>query len=199
MLTTLRRRTRVAIGFAVGVTLAVAGYSVLVVTKTPSSNPTHNSFQPGLIDPNAPLGPAGIATTLSGALAGSPVPLYRPQTSIASDESIVGIWMRPLETPELFIRYQSGIEESVRPADFSQGFDQFYRNEIAQGYPGSLLTIDGQEVFITPEDDQGELAGGDMVLGGMLVEIVGKGDFTSEQIETVAKSIIDLQSSTPSS
>ncbi len=186
MMNSKGRRLPIGFGFVLGITLAL----VAPIALRGGHDAAKGSAAGPAIDPGQPLGPLGVETTLSGALTSTPVPLYRPQTAIASDSSISGLWIRDAFIPEAFFRYASGIEVSVRLADFSNGFVSFHGSEIAQGYPGELTKIGGIDAFVTPGGSEGSLASVDMVISGMLVEIVGRGDFSADQVTAVADSIV---------
>jgi hypothetical protein len=134
MMNSKGRRLPIGLGFVLGITLALV---VPIALRGGHDAPQGSAALPA-IDQGQPLGPLGVETTLSGALTRTPVPLYRPQTAIASDSSISGLWIRNAFIPEAFFRYASGIEVSVRRADFSNGFVNFYENEIV--VPSALTT-----------------------------------------------------------
>jgi hypothetical protein len=145
----------------------------------------------GLIDPNEPLGPDGPATTLQAAIETGPVLVFRPQTPLASDKSIVGVWARADGPPEVFLRYQSGLEVAIRPADFANGFAAFYQGEIDQGYPGELVEIAGVQIFVNAGKEDVSSPAAVLELDGMLIELIGKGDFTRADMLTLAASVIE--------
>jgi hypothetical protein len=169
----VRRALAVGVGLLVGIAIAPA----LPQDQDPSGSRSKDGTIAAILDPNAPLGVEGVRTSISAAATLSPVPLFRPQTDTASDANITGVWVRSVGIPEAFIRYSSGVEVSVRPSDFSEGFEAFYRQEISDGSPGVITQIQGVSVFVNPGHQEGNFPGADLILGKMLVEIVATDTF----------------------
>ena len=184
----MAKRAVVAV-LALALGFVVAGVGTRMIDSQKSS-PYAGGTTLGLFDPQEPLGPDGYEMDLDSALNASPIPLFRPDTPAASDSSLVGIWVRTAWAPEVFIRYASGVEVSVRRADFADGFESFYSHEIEQGYPGQLVERRGLSVFVTP-GNSGAGASADLVLNSMHVQIVGKSGQTEEEVLALADSIID--------
>lgn len=180
----------VAVGLVLGAGIAVATSSDVPSRLPPADRGDEASSRPAPFGPDEPLGPEGRQVALTEAIRSGPVPAYRPQTALHSDATIVGVWVRSEGIPETFIRYESGAEVSIRPADFSEGFVAFYQGEIDQGYPGSLRKTGSVDVFLNPGTEEGASPGADMVLDGMLVEIVGHDRVTFSDVEEAAASII---------
>jgi hypothetical protein len=183
-----RHRIGLVTGLFLGVAAAAA---VAVLSPDPLPSPKLRPSIPALFDEDRPLGPDGVATTLQQAVSTSPIPVYRPESPLASDASIEGLWLRTAWLPEVFIRYDSGVSVSIREADFSNGFRDFYQAEIDQGFPGRLITIDQQVVFSTAGTGSGP--GLDMQMGRWLVEVIGTERETEEDLLALAGSIIASQ------
>jgi hypothetical protein len=183
-----RRRIGLIAGLLLGVS-AAAGVGAL--SRDPHPSPDARPSIPVLFDEDRPLGVDGVAITLQQAVSTSPIPIYRPDAPLASDASIEGLWLRTAWLPEVFIRYDSGISVTVREADFSDGFRDFYQAEIDQGFPGQLTTIDEEVVFSTPGTGSGP--GLAMQLGPWLIEVIGTERDSEEDLLALARSIIDSQ------
>jgi hypothetical protein len=178
------RSIAIALGVLVGTTL------VLTVRGHSSTGMREGRSIAGILDPNAPLGPNGAAVGLSKALVMSPVPVYRPQANLASDQTISNVWVRTVSTPEVFIRYDSGIEVAVRPADFTDGFENFFKSELAYGEPGTLTSVQGIPVFLCPGGKEGAVLAADMLINRMLVEIVAPASMTEDDVVQLVNLII---------
>jgi hypothetical protein len=189
----MRRRAVIgALAFGVGLVLALSVFA-LGEHNNSSDTSRSNAFQStrlGLVDPGEPLGPEGSRVTLDNAIATSLVPVYRPQTSAASDATLTYVWVRTTGTPEVYLRYESGTDVSVRPEDFAEGFETFFRGEIEQGYAGDLLEVQGIPVFVSP-GNTADGAYADLLINGMLVEVVGKAGQSTDEIFQIVRSIID--------
>jgi hypothetical protein len=162
-----------------------------------ASGTTEDDRRPGAFDPNEPLGSGGKKVSVEEAEQDSPVPVFRPQGSTDSDVTVTGVWVREEGIPEVFIRYASNAEVSVRRAEFSKGFLAFYQGEIADGYPGYLTRIDDVDVFMDPGDAEGSTPGADLVMDGYLVEIVGHGSVTFDEVQEDVRSIIEHAAEVP--
>jgi hypothetical protein len=161
------------------------------VSNARTSGITESDRRPAAFDPNQPLGSAGRKVAVEEAERGSPVPVFRPQGAIDSDATVTGLWIRDEGIPEVFIRYASNAEVSVRRADFSKGFLAFYQGEIEGGYPGYLTRIDDVDVFMDPGESEGSTPGADFMVDGYLVEIVGHGAVTFDEVQEDVRSILE--------
>jgi hypothetical protein len=175
----------VAVGLLLGTTLILTARHQTASNATPEAR----SVLP-LIGSDAPLGPNGQSVGLSRALVMSPVPVYRPQAALASDDTVSGVWVRSVGVPEVFIRYASGIEVSVRPADFTDRFENFFKRGLADGeVSGTLTTIQEVPVFLYLGGREGSVPGADLLLNGMLVEVVAR-SVTQDDVVELVNSII---------
>lgn len=181
----------VAIGLLLGTTLILTARH-----QTASNGRPEGGSILSLIGSDAPLGPNGQSVGLSTALVTSPVPVYRPQAALASDDTVSGVWVRSVGVPEVFIRYASGIEVSVRPADFTDGFENFFKRELANGeISGTLTTIQEVPVFLYPGGGEGAVPGADLLLNRMLVEVVARSATQDDVVEIVNSIINQAQTS----
>jgi hypothetical protein len=77
-------------------------------------------------------------------------PVLRPQTDEASDATISELWVRPERWGEVYIVYDSGmiviVEHVKRPTW------QMARDLTADGSPGELVEVLGNDVFTVPPD-----------------------------------------------
>lgn len=183
MLNILRRTATPGIGVALGLFLGTT--LILTARHRTASNGTPEARSiPSLIGWDAPLGPNGRSVGLTRALVTSLVPVYRPQAALASDDTVSGVWVRSVGLPEIFIRYMSGIEVSVRPADFTDGFENFFKRELAnREVSGTLTTIQEVPVFLYPGGGESSVPGADLLLNGMLVEVVARSMTQDDVVE----------------
>lgn len=185
--TSLKRRTGVAIGLALAFSLA--GFAL--VAQHSGSNTKQAAGGGGLDIGGSPLA-AGRQVSLEVAVTSAPFPVYRPQADLASDASIKEVWLRTEWDPEVLIQYASGIRLEVRRAAFLRGSspDGFYKAQVAEGVPGQIVPIQGVDVFVVPGDTQGDLGSASMVVNDLWVSIVGDGDFSIDQLENLARSVL---------
>lgn len=164
--------------------LAAIG-AVLVLTEAPSEP---HQVACGRFGRDNPLG-GGVRMALSQAEAAFPPPIFRPQTRVASDETITDLWVRPGRGGEVYIVYASGMVVIVEPS--KRPVWQHARAEIADGVPGELLDIRGVEAFVIPADPP--CFGGNTVfnLRGAEIAIIGDVDLPFVTVRKAAESVID--------
>ena len=186
------------VGLLLGITLVISSRSrvdpVRVVPRTNTSDDPSTTLQ-GLIDPAYPLGPEVAETTLDQATEATPIPVLRPQTSAASDQSISGVWLRMDDPAEVFLRYAGGVEVALRRPDFANGFEAFYKGEIDDGYPGELIQVSDVPVFVVPSD--GAYIEADFVVAVVFVQVVAADNpLKSEEMTALVESIIESAAKT---
>jgi hypothetical protein len=128
--------------------------------------------------------------TLAQASDAFPVPLYRPNTSLASDATVTEAWVRVNDAPEVWIQYRSGIVVLVRPIGGMLETRPYAEAQIAEGVPGSIVSVEGVEAFRVSQSENGS-GSVRFVLDGVLVDVVGYvGDFSDERLTEAAASVV---------
>lgn len=151
------------------------------------------STAPGHVDQDEPLA-NGVAMSLSEAAAVFPVPIYRPDMDLGSDPTLANLWVRTDFPPEAYLEYESGLVVLVRPAETGQPTKEFAEAQMRDGVPGTLVDVDGISVFLVPQTDSGS-GSARFVLGGAIVAAIGdRGDFSVEDLESIADSIAQTAS-----
>lgn len=153
-----------------------------------SINPVEVGCRGGLgEDSGSPLG-GGVRMTIDEAEEAFEPPLFRPQTRVASDDTIDALWVRERPPTEAFIVYESGVvvlvERVKRPTW------QFARDQIADGVPGELIDIRGIDAFAIAPDPP--CFGGNTAfnLRGTEIAIIGDVDLPFATVRQAAESII---------
>jgi hypothetical protein len=174
--------------FAVGLAAVLSVY--VAATRNSQDQPKNEVVSAGLLDVSgAPLA-AGTSVALSSAVASVPFPVPRPQADLASDTSITDVWVRTSWDPEVLIRYSSGVRVEVRRWPFTSRPEDYYQAQIAEGVPGQIVPIRGVNVFVVPRTSEASLGSATMVVEGLLVSIVGDGEFSVEQLQALAGSAL---------
>lgn len=117
-------------------------------------------------------------------------PLVRPQIDVASDATIVELWVRPSPGGQVSIVYDSNIIVSVRP--WNRGIKEMAEAFIAEDPAnGKLISIRGVDVFTAPP--QRPCFGGNAVfnVGGAHVAVVNDGELPYPEVWRVARSVLD--------
>jgi hypothetical protein len=166
------------------------GLVVGVAFLSSSSDEPQTSAPPiADLDGDNPL-PGGTQMSLAQAADTFPVPLYRPDTSMASDSSVSEAWVRVEASPEVWIQYRSGMVVLVRPLGDLQQTQEYAAAQIPDGVPGRVISIKGVEAFLVPQTEAGS-GSVRLVIDGTVVTIVGYiGDFSDEQLTNAAVSVL---------
>jgi hypothetical protein len=185
----LRGHAARGVWFAVGLVAVLSIY--MVATALPDGQPdAKQGGGAGAPDiGGAPLAD-GTRVSLGQAAASVSFSVPRPDTELASDASIAEVWVRTSWDPEILIQYQSGVRVEVRRSPFTGSPEDFYKAQVAEGVPGEVVPINGVNVFVVPQDGKGSLGSATMVINGLLVMIVGDGDFSVDQLEALASSAL---------
>lgn len=133
---------------------------------------------------------AGQPVIVAQAAAQVPFHVYLPQTSAASDAFVTGAWIRTAWDPEIYVEYQSGIVLIEKQPVSSAPPSSVYQEQIAEGVPGQISTIDGQQVFVVPADTSGDKGSVNMVLNGTNIAVIGDNSLPASTLVSVASSII---------
>jgi hypothetical protein len=187
----VRGRAAGGIAFAVGLAAALSIYALATVLPDGESGVKAGGAPGEGLDVSAAPLAAGNRMSLSKAAASVPFSLPRPDTDIASDASIAEVWVRTSWDPEILIQYSSGVRVEVRRNPFTGTPEDFYKAQVAEGVPGEVVPIHGVNVFVVPQGDEGNLGSATMVVNGLIVMIVGDGDFTVEQLQSLAGSVLE--------
>lgn len=168
------------VGIGLAVTVALLGRSPQVTAGRP--------IGVAGLDAGPPVA-GGVQESLSNARSNSPVPIYLPETKLASDDSITGVWVSSSMT-ELWVEYSSGVAMRLHPVVFSSGSAaSFYEQQIKDGTPGTIEKINGIDSFVVPPDSQGDTGSVEMDLSGTDVVVLGNGTQSADQLVEIAGSI----------
>lgn len=181
-----RRRRHEVIGSiaALAFVLGVVGAAVY------AGDSTRPGRRAQLVDPDAPPLAGGMRTSVGEATSRFDVPVFRPDTEAASDNSIMSIWARFEESPQIYITYQSGIVVTVRPMSEAQGTEKYAAAQLKDGVPGAILEVDGVRAFVVPQSDDGDLGSVRFEVDDAIVTVIGHGDFKEEALLAVASSVV---------
>jgi len=174
--------------FATGLAAVLSVY--VVATRNSQEQPKKQIVTAGGPDVGGLPLAAGVRVPLSSAVASVPFPVPRPQAVLASDTSIAGVWVRTSWDPEVLIQYSSGVRVEVWRWPFASSPEDYYRAQIAEGVPGQIVPIRGVNVFVVPRTSEASLGSATMVVQGLIVSIVGDGDFSVEQLQALADSAL---------
>ena len=141
------------------------------------------------LPPDAPPVAGGEKVNLDQAVRLLAVPFYRPDTDLASDASLRDIWISEDKDLELYVRYMSGVTLKVRPAEGSWSNEEWAAGLAGDGLEGNIETIAGQDVFIVPQDLP-SLGSARLFVDGALVTLIGEGDFSIDELRTLAGSAL---------
>lgn len=174
-----------------GATSAVALVLVLLgIAILSTRNPSEVGTVPGNLNPSEPLA-GGVAMSLSEAAAVFPVPLYRPEIGLGSDQTLANVWVRTDDPPEAYLEYESGLVVLVRPSETGQSTKEFADAQMKDGVPGSIVEVDGVSVFLVPQTDSGS-GSARLVVGDAIVTAIGdKRDFSVEELRSIAVSVVE--------
>jgi hypothetical protein len=175
------------------VVIAVALLSLAVVTTTllvrdRGTVPKKKSQVVIGLFGGSPLG-GGSRMSLAEAVAAFPLPVFRPNVPIASDATMSGLWVRVEGDAEVYIKYDSDIIVTLRPARTTQSTQSFAVAQINDGVPGEIEKVAGIDAFVVPGSDEGDLGSVRFALGREMVTVIGNGSFDSATLLEVAESI----------
>jgi hypothetical protein len=147
--------------------------------------------QPGSVSFSRPLA-AGTEVSLTESMQILDIVVFRPSTSIASDETISEVWVRAKGPEEAFIIYESGITVDVLSASEVPPTLEHGKAQMAQGSAGHLGKVRGIDAFIVPPNAEiGTLGSVRFVVEGSSVGVVGDGTIPMESLVQVAESVVD--------
>ncbi len=184
---TVRRATTLGVAAA----LILLGLIVGAGFVSGSDPPEERTSALPIADLDDEVLPGATRMTLAKASEEFPVPLYRPNTSLASDATVSETWVRVNDAPEVWIQYRSGIVVLVRPVGDLLQTREYAEAQIAQGIPGRIVTVGGVEAFLVLQSENGS-GSVRLVLDGVVVDVIGYiGDFSAEQLTEAAESVVE--------
>jgi hypothetical protein len=178
-------------GFGLGVVIG-AYFWLGVYPRNQMSQP--QGYWPigvNLNDPSRPLLDGGIRVSVEEAAARSGIAVYRPQASLASDDSLSEVWLGTANVPEIGLRYESGLRAylSVWPAGKKPA--DFYGRFVAESGVGWTTTINGHPALVIPANAQGDgfppTTVVDISLGS--VEVSLHADVSVEELVAIAATV----------
>lgn len=130
--------------------------------------------------------PNAARVSLDQAVALSSLPVYRPDHARASDESVTDAWV---SSTRVAIAYDSGLALLLGPSQIEDRVALYERLQ-AEGVPGSIRQINGVQAFVVPAENQiGAPGSVNMVLNGIEVDLIGHGEFTTDELVEIASSV----------
>lgn len=177
----------------VGALLAlVAAASLLLIATLLGREEPKQVGQPGSVSFSRPLA-GGTEVSLTQGMQMLDVVVFRPSTTLASDESISEVWVRSEQSAEqAFIIYDSGITVDVLPAKEVATTLEAAEMQIADGVAGHLDKVRGIDAFVVPPDTKnGTLGSVRFAIEGASIGVVGNGTIPIESLIQVAESVVD--------
>ena len=189
-----RRRRRQAasrVRAAVVALVVFTGASIFLVKAFDSSVPS--VAQPsvaqggiGSVDRGNPPLAGGVEVTLAQAESMTGLLALLPDTSLASTSSITQVWARS-RSPDMLVIYKSGVQAEVRRWSIAQTPDEHWKALMSDGLPGSIVTLNGQDVYVMPPGGQGGTGSTNFVTAdGTWVSIYGEGVASASQLLDMA-------------
>jgi hypothetical protein len=182
----LRNRGGAALGALLGFAL-LAGLLVLAAVLNLSGRDEPDLAGVALGPNEAPVA-GGEMATLEEAVRFLPVPFFRPDDELASDNSFQDLWVVADDT-QVYARYTTGITLKVRPAAGELSNEEWAASLAHDGIEGGVETIGGIDVFIVPQNLP-SYGSSRFILNGVLVTLIGEGDFSVESLRRLAESVI---------
>ena len=142
-----RGRSSPTAGFAIA--LVAAALSIAVATLLPEPKEEVSGAVGALID--TPL-PGGTVMPLQDAVRAADFPLYRASMPLASDDTILEVWVRAGDSPEVLILYETGVVSIIEPDSLGITLQEYPRgsrrmvsrersNKSAAWMPSSLILV----------------------------------------------------------
>jgi hypothetical protein len=187
-----RQHTRAALGATVAVLVVALALFTFARLRDDRSDdrPINDDAIAGIAIPGEPPLAGGERVSLIEAVRLSDLPIYRPNTSLASDDAIGGVWIRGGDSAEVYVRYDSGVTLTIYPAKGRPTIEAWAEELIGDGIDGSVQGIDGTEAFVVRQHLP-SLGSVRFFLGTALVVIIGDGDFSEDQLKSLAVSTIE--------
>jgi hypothetical protein len=151
----------------------------------------------GIAIPGEPPLAGAHEVSIEYAAAKFPVGVYRPSTSLASDQRIRDVWFRDGDNAQVFVRYDTGVILTVQPAEGMASTEAWADELVGDGIDGAIESIRGVQAFLV-QQHLPSLGSVRFFLGDSLVVLVGDGDFSADQLYTLAESTIEQASAVDS-
>jgi hypothetical protein len=184
-----RGRNAPSVGFAMAL-LSVA-LLIALATLLPESKEEVSGAIGATVD--SPL-PGGTAMSLADALTAADMPLFRPSTSVASDESISDVWVRSGERAEVLITYETGMVAIIKPDTLRVTLQQYAQQQSRDGVPGRVEQLRGVDAYVVDPGAGEPGASVTFILEGTIVTMLGQGPAPNVSVNdliTAAESTID--------
>lgn len=179
---------RVGLAAALGAAVVLAAFAFIT-----ASRPTH-PVAVGVAGGGPPGGvplAGGQETGIGAVSAQVSFHVYLPDTAAASDSGVSHAWVRTTSDPEIYVEYQSGVILIEKQPVSNSAPSSIYQEQITEGVPGTIMTLNGQQVFIVPSDNSGDSGSVNMVLNGTNIAVIGDNSIPASTLTTVASSIIN--------
>lgn len=174
--------------------------AVLLVSLVPigyaMTNRDKANVSPRLTLPGEGPLPGGKRVELDTLATQAPFRVYLPAAELASDDTAREVWVRGGEDPEVLIDYSSGVRLTERPNDRTIAAIDYYEQQISEGVTGEVRKVVGLDAFVVSQTDEGDLGSVTFEWQGLIVTVIGHGDFSDSDLVTVAASIIEQGRST---
>ncbi len=185
VLRTHGRRRVLLFGLGLLGTLSVIAGGMMSTLPSADSGPKVGGV--GTVQHMPPLG-GGTQVSLNQAITMTGVQALLPQTTLAPNASISGVWARS-QPPDMLVFYKSGVAAEVRPWSLSVTPDQHWNALMSEGLPGAILAVDGQDMYVIPPGGQASVGSVNFVTqGGIWVSIYGDGTYSASQLQDLATS-----------
>lgn len=177
-----------AVLFGVGLVGALSLFAAaLLLHGHASSRLSTSAHGLGELQRDPPLA-GGVPVSLAQAQTMTGVAALLPQTSLASNSSINGVWARS-DPADMLVMYQSGVGVEVRPWSIAQTPDEHWSALMSEGLPGSIVTVNGQDMYVMTAGGQGGSGSVNFVTAaGTWVTVYGDGTYSDSQLQSIATS-----------
>jgi hypothetical protein len=164
-----RRHTRRLAGLAALAMIGLAAGALVVVSNTGASH-QQLGFDTLQIAPGETPFVEGKKLGLTEVLQSVQFHLYRPDSTMASDESLTNVWYAK-DTQQVALEYESGIEVILQPEallcpNCPAASDQFADQAKQLGPPTSVEDVDGVPALVLPRDIAPHTVNGNLVSSG---------------------------------
>lgn len=143
-----------------------------------------------LAGPNEEPLAGGETSDLSKVVETFPVPVFRPNHALASDDTMTRVSSRLGGDPEVHIEYQSGVILKVRPSSAALPTERYAAMQLEEGLIGQMVEVQGVSMFEVPQDDEAGLGSIRFDLDDAIVVLIGRGDFPPASLREVAATVV---------
>ncbi|MGH3668726.1 MAG: hypothetical protein ACRDU7_10565 [Acidimicrobiia bacterium] len=163
-------------------------------TALTAGGQNQHPFLPFVSDPSDPTQPLlreGYETTLQAATAVTGLSLSRPQSDLASDQTLDEVWVGTAGYPEVALRYESGLRLYITMWPSGADPARSYARLVSESGVGWTTSLGGNPVLAIPKDAQAKgfppVSVVDISLGD--VELSIHADVPVEKLLSVAESV----------